>query len=88
MLVPAPPSVVRGKRGNPNWASGIPVIPSRDVPTEFEIQVRELELTPEMYVGSRKLKNWCTLNRNRVYIPEWLLRKWDISVDLNFSEAA
>jgi hypothetical protein len=52
------------------------------------MQVRELELTPEMYAASRPLKHWCERNRNRVYIPEWLLKKWGLSVDLNFSDAA
>jgi hypothetical protein len=88
MPAPAAPPVVRRKRGNPNWASGLPLVPSPAVPTEFEMQVRELELTPEIYASSRELKNWCERNRNRVYIPEWLLKKWDISVDLNFSDAA
>jgi len=50
--------------------------------------VQELELTPEMYAASPELRHWCERNRNRVYIPEWLLKKWDISVDLNFSDAA
>ena len=52
------------------------------------MQVRELGLTPEVYAASRELKHWCERNRNRVYIPEWLLKKWDISVDLNFSDVA
>ena len=87
MPIPAALPVVRRKRGNPNWASGLPLVPSTALPTEFEIQVQELKLTPEMYAGSRELKNWCERNRNRVYIPEWLLKKWDISVDPNFSDA-
>jgi hypothetical protein len=80
--------VMRRKRGNPNWASGLPLIPRPAGPTEFEMQVRELGLTPEMYAASRELKRWCERNRNRVYIPEWLLKELDISVDLNFSDAA
>lgn len=88
MLVRAASPVVRRKRGNPNWVSGLPLAPSPAVPTEFEMQVRELQLTPEMYAASRELKRWCERNRNRVYIPEWLLKKWEISVDLNFSDAA
>lgn len=79
--------VLRRKRGNPNWASGL-LVPSPAVPTEFEMLVQELELTPEMYAASPELRHWCERNRNRVYIPEWLLKKWDISVDLNFSDAA
>jgi len=56
--------------------------------TEFEEQVRQLRLTPEMYAFSQELKLWCERNRNRIYIPEWLLDEWGISVDPNFSDAA
>ncbi len=80
--------VARRKRGNPNWASGRALKVSPVVPTEFEMRVRELKLTPEDYAGSRELKNWCVRNRNRVYIPEWLLGKWEMSVDPNFTDAA
>ena len=75
MPIPAALPAVRHERGNLHWASGLPPVPSPAVPAEFEIHVRELELTPEMYAGSRELKNWCERNRNRVYIPEWLLKK-------------
>ncbi len=51
-------------------------------------RVRHLHLTPEMYTSSRELRAWCTQNRNRVYIPEWLLKEWGITVDPNFSGAA
>ena len=27
-------------------------------------------------------------NRNRVYVPEWLLKEWGMQVEMNFSEAA
>lgn len=37
---------------------------------------------------SRELRIWCERNRNRVYIPEWLLKKWDMTVDVTFSTAA
>ena len=56
--------------------SGIPVLP-----TEFEIQVRELRLTPQAYVQSAELRRWCERNCNRCYIPEWLLDAWQIAVD-------
>jgi hypothetical protein len=88
MPIPAVLPVIRRKRGNPNWASGLPLIPRPAGPTEFEMRVRQLRLTPEMYAFSHELKNWCERNRNRVYIPEWLLGEWDISVDPNFSDAA
>jgi hypothetical protein len=52
------------------------------------MRVRQLRLTPEMYAFSHELKNWCERNRNRVYIPEWLLEEWGMLVDPTFSDAA
>ena len=76
--------VPRRKRGNPNWGnSTIKVRPN--MPTEFELQVEHLRLTPEMYVYSRELRTWCERNRDRVYIPEWLLDEWNMTVDANLS---
>ena len=74
------------KRGNPNWGRPIPHAPI--LATEFELQVKQLQLTPEMYISSRELRTWCDRNRNRVYIPEWLLEKWGITVDAIFSGTA
>jgi len=34
------------------------------------------------------IRAWCEQNRNRCYIPEWLLKKWGITVDLNFGAVA
>jgi hypothetical protein len=50
--------------------------------------VRQLQLTPETYVFSDRLRSWCERNRNRFYIPEWLLDEWEIRVDANLSGAA
>ena len=47
-----------------------------------------LQLTVEMYTSSRGLRIWCNRNRNRVYIPEWLLKDLDIAVDAFFSGVA
>ena len=30
----------------------------------------------------------CEHNRNRYYVPEWLLEEWSITVDPTFSDAA
>ena len=68
------------KRGNPNWLKLLQPIP--DVPTEFEIEVARLGLMQSEY--SMELKSWCDLNRNRVYVPEWLLDEWGMEVELNF----
>jgi len=71
------------KRGNPNW--GRPIAPLLALPTEFELRVRQLQLTTETYAFSRELRAWCEQNRNRVYIPEWLLEEWGITVDATLS---
>ena len=74
------------KRGNPNW--GRPIQPVSILCTEFEMQVTQLHLTAEQYVVSAELREWCKENRNRCYIPEWLLKTWNISVDADLSGAA
>ena len=74
------------KRGNPNW--GRPIPPTLALATEFELRVRELQLTGEMYAYSRELRIWCEQNRNRYYVPEWLLKEWGITVEVTFSAAA
>ena len=73
------------KRENANWASGI-VMPVRStMPTEFEKRMGELRLTNHTCAGSDELRGWCTDNRNRCYVPEWLLKTWGISVDSDSS---
>jgi hypothetical protein len=74
------------KRGNPNW--GRPMPPVSILRTEFEMQARQLQLTPDQYVASSHLRNWCQRNRNRFYIPEWLLDEWEIRVDADLTGAA
>ena len=74
------------KRGNPNW--GRPMLPGPALATAFEIEVRQLHLMPETYTSSAVLRNWCERNRNRFYIPEWLLDAWGIAVDADLTGAA
>ena len=71
------------KRGNPSWGRSGPFPPAMAI--EFEMQARQLQLTPEIYVFSDRLHTWCKGNRNRFYIPEWLLDAWDIHVDSDLS---
>ena len=78
--------VTTRKRGNPNWGRSGSFPPA--TATEFELQARHLQLAPEAYVFSDQLRIWCERNRNRFYIPEWLLDAWDIPVDPYFSGAA
>jgi hypothetical protein len=70
------------RRGNPKWGSGgQPLQPTPGVATEFEEQVRRLRLTNQTCVSSTELRRWCERNRNRCYIPEWLLKEWGLPVD-------
>ena len=80
-----PPTTTR-KHGNPNWRR--PTLPAPVLATEFELRVKQLQLTPETHASSRELRLWCQLNRNRCYVPEWLLGEWGITVDPTFSGAA
>jgi hypothetical protein len=86
MARPAAIPEVHRRRGNPNWGRFVP--PAPVVPTEFELQVRHLRLARETYVYSAELRRWCKENRNRFYIPEWLLDEWHITVDPNVGGAA
>jgi hypothetical protein len=73
------------RRGNPNWGKPgrLPVLI-----TEFERQVEQLGLAKAQYTNSVQLKLWCARNRNRVYIPEWLLAEWGMTVEAIFSGVA
>lgn len=74
------------RRGNPNW--GLPPRRFPVVPTEFEMQVRRIGLTKPEYIASTELKLWCERNRNRIYVPEWLLEAWGMEVESMFSGVA
>jgi hypothetical protein len=67
---------------------GHPILPGPALPTEFELRVRHLQLTAEMYASSAALHAWCEQNKNRRYVPEWLLEEWCITVDTYSSAAA
>jgi hypothetical protein len=73
-------------RGNPNWGKPLPAIPA--LLTEFETEVARLGLKRPEFVASKELKRWCDRNRNRVYVPEWLLKEWGMQVEMSFSGAA
>ena len=75
-----------GKRGNRNWGRPLPQLPL--VPSQFERVVRILRLTPERYETSVALRDWCkrNRNRNRCYIPEGLVKKWGIVVDVYYGD--
>jgi len=85
MAIPVAINSRKHRRGNPNWGKPSS-IPSH--PTEFDLQVRQLGLTTREYVTSAALRVWCQRNRNRVYVPEWLLEAWKIPVDITFTLAS
>ena len=66
---------------NRNWGSGRPPKAVPAIASEFEVQARQLGLTPQTYAASYLLRKWCKHNRNRCYIPEWLLDIWGISIE-------
>lgn len=88
MAMPTTATLVEPKRrpGNPNW--GRPMLLMPRIATEFEQLVCRLRLTKEMYTSSHELYVWCRTNRNRVYIPEWLLQHWNLNVGTTFGTAA
>ena len=71
------------RRGNPNWGKPVPSAPI--LATEFEKKVQQLGLTKQAYADSGPLQIWCKCNKNRCFIPEWLLEAWGIVVEDTFS---
>jgi len=74
------------RRGNPNWGKPTPLISRSVMVTEFEKQVRQLRLTESNCAGSDELRVWCKRNKNRCYVPEWLLEHWKMSVDFRTTD--
>jgi hypothetical protein len=69
------------RRESSGWSSGRAVGVPPSARTAFEVRVSELSLTVPTYSESPELRRWCEVNRNKCYIPEWLLKKWDIAVN-------
>jgi hypothetical protein len=70
---------VKRKAGNPNWGRPMPPIRPNE-PTAFEQQLEMLGLSLSDCVDSAELKRWCRANKSELYVPEWLLSKWDMQV--------
>ena len=68
------------RRGNGGWTNGFGAKRQPKVPTEFELCITRLGLTEQSCSESRELRIWCKENRHRCYIPEWLLKQWEIAV--------
>jgi hypothetical protein len=49
--------------------------------TEFEKKIIELNLTPDMYIGSEALRVWAAAHKNTRYVPESLLKAWGMAPD-------
>jgi hypothetical protein len=66
------------RQGNPNW--GKPTVLAPPQPTGFEQQVEQLGLRPHEYQDSPQLREWCVRNANTHYVPENLLKVWEVNV--------
>jgi hypothetical protein len=86
MLKPTVVRIRKRTRGNPDWGKFPRAMPA--LLTEFEKQVERLGLARSEFIASAELKLWCDRNRNRVFIPEWLLEEWGMTVEASFSEVA
>lgn len=69
------------RRGNPNWGKMSDSTPVVIAPSAFEQEVQKLDLTPDQYVRSIRLREWARRNMNSKYIPEHLLESWDLTAD-------
>ena len=49
-------------------------------PTQFERLLAKLGLTEENCDESNVVKAWCRTNRNRYFVPEELVKKFDLKV--------
>jgi len=72
--------MVRPTLTSVRWNSGLALRSLPAGPGEFELYARQLGLTEESYIHSHQLREWCEENRNRCYIPEWLLKRWKMLV--------
>lgn len=71
------------KPRNPNWGQPMNLTQkygSANV-CAFDKLTEQLQLQPEQYAQSSALRAWVKTNRNRRYVPEWLLLAWGLEVD-------
>jgi len=67
------------RRVNADFTRGIAPSIRSESPSAFEIELKQLGLTIETCLFSPQLREWCHRNKNHVYIPEWLLKRWHMS---------
>ncbi len=60
----------------PQWIAAPP-----DKPTEFEVLVSELRLSPEEYGTSPALREWVRQHKEEKYVPSELLQLWGFQID-------
>jgi hypothetical protein len=70
-----------GRTGNPNWGKPGPFGPVVPTVTSFEEAVKELQLQPDQYLHSTRLREWARRNMNSKFIPEGLLQAWGLETD-------
>jgi hypothetical protein len=68
------------RRGNPNWGKANAPL-TIVAQSAFEEQVRKLDLTPDQFVSSVRLREWARLNMGLKYVPEHLLEAWGLNLD-------
>ena len=69
------------RRGNPSWGKPAPFGPVVATATSFEEAVKELQLQPDQYLHSTRLREWARRNKNSKFIPESLLQAWGLETD-------
>ena len=75
--------IVRHGRVNSNWGKPYVTAPTPDpcLLTQFDEQVKKLELAPGEYQASLELRSWCRRNASSRYVPEDLLKLWGIRLN-------
>lgn len=69
------------RRGNPNWGKSEPTEQLTPTIPEFEQFVHTLNLRPDQYVRSTRLRDWAQHNKNSKFIPEPLLEAWGFEIE-------
>jgi hypothetical protein len=82
MLTQRKTSVIK-TRGNPNWGKAnlgpsLMIV----VPSAFETRAKELNLEPHQFEHSPLLRRWAQQNMNSKYVPEALLKTWNLVVSV------
>jgi hypothetical protein len=71
------------KSGNPNWGKPMPDGGMPAQPTGFDLEMKRLGLTQKNCAQSSELREWCRRHKNNSFIPEWLLKHWNIVIDVH-----